>query len=148
VPLDDIRTEHRVVLLAELAGAHGRLPADLLAPGLAADIAAGRAVPAATYHRALAALAGFRAKFWAAFGQADILLLLPAAPAVAPVGMATGDPSFVIPVTALGGPAVSVRAGMGSASNMPVGVMLTAAPGGDARVAAFLLHEADPALDL
>jgi len=147
VPLDDIRTEHRLVLLAELGICHGGWPANRLAPRLAADVAAGLGIPAAEYHRALGALAAFRARFWAAFGPADILLL-PTAPAVAPVGTATGDPSFVVPVTALGGPAASVRAGLGATSSMPVGAMLTAAPGTDARLAAFLLEEADPALDL
>jgi aspartyl-tRNA(Asn)/glutamyl-tRNA(Gln) amidotransferase subunit A len=136
-----------VVLLAELGACHGGLPPNRLAPRLAADVAAGLNVPPASYHRALAALAAFRNRFWAAFGPGDILLV-PTAPAVAPVGTATGDPSFVVPVTALGGPAASVRAGAGATSNMPVGAMLTAAPGADARLAAFLLHEADPALDL
>jgi aspartyl-tRNA(Asn)/glutamyl-tRNA(Gln) amidotransferase subunit A len=147
VPLDDIRGAHRTVLLAELAGAHGGLPPNRLSPKLAADLAAGLNIPPADYHAALAALAGFRARFWAAFGPADILLL-PTAPAVAPVGTATGDPSFVVPVTALGGPAASVRAGTGATSAMPVGAMLTSAPGTDARLAAFLLEEADPALEL
>jgi aspartyl-tRNA(Asn)/glutamyl-tRNA(Gln) amidotransferase subunit A len=147
VSLDDVRATHRVVLLAELALTHAGLPQDLLAPGLAADIAAGAKILAAEYHRALAALAKFRETFWAAFAPADILLL-PAAPAVAPIGTATGDPSFVIPVTALGGPAATVRAGTGAASKMPVGAMLTGPPGTDSRLAAFLLHEADPALAL
>jgi hypothetical protein len=31
---------------------------------------------------------------------------------------------------------------------MPVGAMLTALPGTDSRLAAFLLHEADPSLAL
>jgi aspartyl-tRNA(Asn)/glutamyl-tRNA(Gln) amidotransferase subunit A len=147
VSLDDVRATHRVVLLAELALTHASLPQDKLAPGLAADIAAGAKILAAEYHRALAALAKFRETFWAAFAPADILLL-PAAPAVAPIGTATGDPSFVIPVTALGGPAATVRAGTGAASKMPVGAMLTGPPGTDSRLAAFLLHEADPALAL
>jgi aspartyl-tRNA(Asn)/glutamyl-tRNA(Gln) amidotransferase subunit A len=147
VALDDIRTEHRIVLLADLGACHGGLPPNRLAPRLAADVAAGLNVPPAAYHRALAALAAFRARFWAAFGPSDILLL-PTAPSVAPVGTATGDPSFVVPVTALGGPAASVRAGVGTVTKMPVGAMLTAAPGADARLAGFLLAEADPALDL
>ena len=147
VPLDEIREAHRVVLLAELGACHGGTPANRLAPKLAADVAAGLNIPAAEYHRALAALASHRARFWAAFASTDILLL-PAAPAVAPVGTATGDPSFISPITALGGPTASVRAGMGAESGMPVGAMLAAAPGADARLAGFLVREADPALDL
>jgi aspartyl-tRNA(Asn)/glutamyl-tRNA(Gln) amidotransferase subunit A len=147
VALEDLRTEHRIVMLAELAGSQGGLPANLVSVRLATDIAAGLGIPPAEYHRALAALAGLRARFWAAFGPAD-LLLVPAAPAVAPVGTATGDPAFIAPFTALGGPIATVRAGLGAASKMPVGALLATAPGTDARLAAFLLDQADPALDL
>ena len=147
VSLDEVRTQHRVALLAELGRTHGRLPGALLAPRLAADIVAGLAIPDAEYLRALHALAVLRQEFWAAFGSGD-LLLLPAAPTVAPVGMATGDPSFVVPLTALGGPVATVRAGFGGESGMPVGALLAASPGADARLAAFLLDEADDALNL
>jgi len=138
VPLDDIRAEHRVALQAELGAAHGGLPANRLAPNLAIDVATGLAIPAARYHAALAALAVFRARFWPGFAPGE-MLLLPAA---------TGDPSFIVPITALGGPAATVRAGIGAESGMPVGAMLAAAPGADSHLAAFLLHGADPALGL
>ncbi len=147
VSLDEVRLQHRVVLLAELGRTHGRLPQDQIAPRLAADIAEGLAIPDAAYHRALHRLAALRRGFWAGFGPSDVLLM-PAAPAVAPVGTATGDPSFVIPLTALGGPVATVRAGLGADSGMPVGALLTSAPGSDGRLAAFLLHEADPRLEL
>ena len=147
VSLDELRAQHRVVLLAELGRMHGRLPADLLAPRLAADIVTGLAIPDADYHRALLALARLRAIFWAEFSDGD-LLLLPAAPAVAPSGMATGDPSFIVPLTALGGPIATLRAGTGHESGMPVGASLAACPGGDALLAGFLLNEADAALEL
>jgi aspartyl-tRNA(Asn)/glutamyl-tRNA(Gln) amidotransferase subunit A len=147
VSLEEVRDTHRTVLLAELGRTHGRLPADLLAPRLAADIAAGLAIADAAYHRALHALAAFRETFWHAFGP-DELLLLPAAPAVAPQGMATGDPAFVVPLTALGGPTATVRAGTGHDSGMPVGALLTARPGDDARLAAFLVAEAHTDLAL
>jgi aspartyl-tRNA(Asn)/glutamyl-tRNA(Gln) amidotransferase subunit A len=147
VALEDLRTEQRIVMLAELAGNQGHLPPNRISPRLAADIAEGLNLPVGAHLRALAALAGMRARFWAAFAPTDILLL-PVAPAVAPVGTRTGDPAFIAPLTVLGGPVATVRAGLGAASRMPVGAMLTAAPGTDARLAAFLLHEADPALDL
>ena len=147
VSLDEVRAQHRVVLLAELGRTHGRLPQDKLSPRLAADIAEGLAIPDAAYHAALHRLAELRRSFWAGFGASD-LLLTPAAPAVAPIGTATGDPSFVIPLTALGGPVATVRAGLGGETGMPVGAMLTASPGADARLATFLLHEADPGLEL
>jgi len=147
VPLEDLQQEHGVVMLAELGRYHRWLPREKLAPRLATDIEVGLAISDAQYHRALRALSAMRSRFWGSFGPTDIILL-PAAPSVAPVGNATGDPAFVIPVTALGGPVASVRAGPGLQSGMPVGAMLTTSPGTDARLAAFLWREADPSLDL
>lgn len=147
VSLDEVRAQHRIVLIAELGRTHGRLPQDRVAPRLAADIAEGLAIPDAAYHRALHALAALRRAFWAGFGPAD-LLLTPAAPAAAPVGTATGDPSFVIPFTALGGPVATVRAGRGDETGMPIGALISACPGADGRLAAFLLHEAAAGLGL
>ena len=147
VSLEEVWAAHRTVLLAELGRCHGGLPADRLAPRLAADIATGRAITEDDYHDALATLAARRMAFWHGFAEGDALLL-PAAPAVAPVGMATGDASFIVPVTALGGPAASVPAGLGAASGMPVGALLTASPGADARLAAFLHGAAQLGLDL
>jgi aspartyl-tRNA(Asn)/glutamyl-tRNA(Gln) amidotransferase subunit A len=147
VPLENLRLEHQVVMFAELGRHHGRLPRERLAPRLAEAIETGLAITDDQFHHALRALTAMRARFWANFDPGDILLL-PSAPAVAPVGTATGDPAFVSPVTALGGPAASVRAGLGAENAMPVGAMLTAKPGTDARLAAFLWYEADPALDL
>jgi aspartyl-tRNA(Asn)/glutamyl-tRNA(Gln) amidotransferase subunit A len=135
VSLDTIAAAHRVVMLAEMARLHAGLDQSLLAPRLADAIAEGAAIPPADYHAALRALAGHRARFWGALAPDD-LLLVPAAPDVAPVGMATGDPSFIIPFTALGGPLATVRADDGG---MPLGAMLAAAPGADALLAGFLL---------
>jgi aspartyl-tRNA(Asn)/glutamyl-tRNA(Gln) amidotransferase subunit A len=50
---------------------------------------------------------------------------------VAPAGMKTGDPRFIVPFTALGGPIVSIPVGTGAGA-MPLGVMLIGAPGSDA----------------
>jgi aspartyl-tRNA(Asn)/glutamyl-tRNA(Gln) amidotransferase subunit A len=135
VSLDTIAQAHRVVMLAEMARLHAGLDQRLLAPRLADAIAEGATIPPADYHAALHALAGHRARFWGAFAPDD-LLLLPAAPDVAPVGIATGDPSFIVPFTALGGPLATVRA---SESGLPLGAMLGAAPGSDALLAGFLL---------
>jgi aspartyl-tRNA(Asn)/glutamyl-tRNA(Gln) amidotransferase subunit A len=137
VSLEAIGAAHRTVLLAELGRCHGGLPAGRLAPRLAEDVAAGQRIPPAAYHDALATLAAQRARFWQALPPGAILLL-PAAPAVAPIGTATGDPAFIVPLTALGGPVATVRAGAGAASGMPVGALLAARPGADADLAATL----------
>jgi aspartyl-tRNA(Asn)/glutamyl-tRNA(Gln) amidotransferase subunit A len=145
VSMEAILATHRQVLLAEAGRTHSALPRHLISPRLAADIETGLAIPDADYHAALRALAGYRRAFWSAFGPDD-LLLMPAAPDVAPADGTTGDPSFVIPTTALGGPVATVRAGMDG--TMPVGALLFAAPGADARLAGFLFSESATELDL
>lgn len=145
VPLEGILATHRRVLLAEAGRTYASLPRHQISPRLAADIDAGLAIPDAAYHVALRELAHARAAFWAGFGPAD-LLLLPAAPDVAPGDGTTGDPSFVIPMTALGGPIATLRAGL--EGGLPVGALLCAAPGADARLAGFLFSGLATELDL
>ncbi len=147
VLLDDIRTLHRQVMLAELGRTHGGLPPDLLAPRLAADIAAGAAISDAAYTGALLALRDARHRFWQSFGPRDILLM-PAAPDIAPADGTTGDSSYVIPTTALGGPVATVRAGLAADTRMPVGALMFAAPGADSRLSSFLMGELATAIDL
>jgi aspartyl-tRNA(Asn)/glutamyl-tRNA(Gln) amidotransferase subunit A len=145
VPLEAILGTHRQVLLAEAGRTYATLPRHLISPRLAADIDSGLAISDAVYHPALRDLARARAAFWAAFGPSD-LLMLPAAPDVAPADGTTGDPSFVIPMTALGGPIATLRAGLDA--GMPVGALLCAAPGADARLAGFLFSDLATQLDL
>jgi len=62
--------------------------------------------------------------------DADVFLW-PATPTTAPEGLAwTGDPKFIAPWTALGGPIVSVPAGR-AANGLPLGCILSARPGND-----------------
>jgi aspartyl-tRNA(Asn)/glutamyl-tRNA(Gln) amidotransferase subunit A len=145
IALEDVLNTHRQVLLAEAGRTHANLPRHLISPRLAADIATGLAMSDAAYHAALRALAGLRTRFWAGFGPED-LILLPAAPDVAPADGTTGDPAFVIPMTALGGPIATLRAGQDG--GLPVGAQLCAAPGADARLAGFLFSDLATALDL
>ena len=59
-------------------------------------------------------------------------VLWPAAPDTAPRGLAwTGDPRYIAPWTALGGPVVSVNVGA-AGNGLPIGALLTGAPGTDA----------------
>lgn len=147
ISLEAVLLAHRRVLLAEAGRTHARLPKELISPRLAADIEEGLAIPEAEYHAALQELARFRQAFWRGCGPDD-LLLLPAAPDVAPMDGTTGDPSFVIPFTALGGPIATLRAGIDGETGMPVGALLCATPGADARLGAFLLSELATQLDL
>src|SRR5262249_6459301 len=59
-------------------------------------VARGRLITDAAYLDAHAALGAARERFWLAADEADALLF-PAAPDVAPVGMKTGDPRFIVP---------------------------------------------------
>ena len=138
---------HRRVMLAELGRTHATLPKDRIAPRIAEDIAAGLAIADAEYQADLLTLARFRRDFWAGFGVED-LILVPAAPDVAPEAGTTGDPSFVIPTTVLGGPVATLRAGADPATGLPVGALLFGPPGADARLAGLLFSDMATRLDL
>lgn len=140
VPLADVLATHRQILSAELGRMHASVPRDKLAPRLAADMDAGLAMPEGDYLAALARLKTLRRTFWAGF-SADEIVLLPAAPDVAPKDGTTGDPSFVILSTALGGPVVSLNAGWCPATRMPIGALLTARPGLDGTMAQWVLGD-------
>jgi aspartyl-tRNA(Asn)/glutamyl-tRNA(Gln) amidotransferase subunit A len=140
VAFEDIIADHRNVLLFEMARLHGSVPRHLLAPKLAADIERGWQMGVETYHAALHRLSVARSKFWSEIKR-DTALLIPAAPDIAPDDGSTGDPAFVIPVTALGGPVASVRAGLDPLTGMPLGAMLFAGPGADRSLAGLLLSD-------
>jgi aspartyl-tRNA(Asn)/glutamyl-tRNA(Gln) amidotransferase subunit A len=65
--------------------------------------------------------------------KADVFLW-PAAPTTAPEGLAwTGEPKYIAPWTALGGPVVTMRAGLAS-NGLPLGVIVASPPGSDAEM--------------
>jgi aspartyl-tRNA(Asn)/glutamyl-tRNA(Gln) amidotransferase subunit A len=131
VSFAEISAWHKLVIEYEVAHAHPHLEHDpQVSPGLREAVARGRLVDDGAYLAAHAALAAARERFWAATAQIDALLF-PAAPDVAPAGMKTGDPRFIVPFTALGGPIVSIPVGTGT-SGLPLGLMLIGAPGSDA----------------
>jgi aspartyl-tRNA(Asn)/glutamyl-tRNA(Gln) amidotransferase subunit A len=145
--LEHMLLTHRRVMVAELGRTHARLPKDRIAPRIAEDIEAGLAIPDDAYLADLRSLARLRGAFWAGFGPGDVILL-PAAPDVAPASASTGDPSFVIPTTVLGGPVATLRAGLAADTAMPVGALLFGAPGADAQLAGFLMSATATKLDL
>lgn len=76
-----------------------------------------------------------RAAFFGTF-KPNQVFLWPAAPATAPRGLeSTGDPRYIAPWTALGGPIVTIPAGRGD-NGLPLGCILCGSPGDDARLAA------------
>jgi aspartyl-tRNA(Asn)/glutamyl-tRNA(Gln) amidotransferase subunit A len=60
--------------------------------------------------------------------------------------MKTGDPRFIVPFTALGGPIVSIPVAVGPGV-LPLGLMLIGAPGTDARIAG-IAEQIAPAIEL
>ena len=70
-------------------------------------------------------------------------VLWPAAPDTAPRGLAwTGDPRYIAPWTALGGPVVSVNVGA-DGNGLPIGALLTGTPGTDADFTDIARHLAE-----
>jgi Asp-tRNA(Asn)/Glu-tRNA(Gln) amidotransferase A subunit family amidase len=115
---------------------------DRLDPPLANLVRDGLKIPTEKYDEAKRFIAESRSKFAELFKSTPIILT-PAAPGAAPLGLSTtGDPRMNAPWTALGTPAISIP--MPVASGLPLGLQLTADLGQDARVlqAANLLQQA------
>ena len=110
-------------LLDQPAGAVGEKITALIREGL--DIGSSR------YLDERGEIDRMRAVFFEAEAGTDVFLW-PATPSTAPEGLAwTGDPKYISPWTALGGPIVSVPAGWGG-NGLPLGCILSARPGSDA----------------
>jgi aspartyl-tRNA(Asn)/glutamyl-tRNA(Gln) amidotransferase subunit A len=133
VSFAEIAGWHKTIIEYEVARAHPHLERNPdVSAGLREAVARGCVITDTAYLDAHAALSAARERFWLATYEADGLLF-PAAPDVAPAGMKTGDPRFIVPFTALGGPIVSIPVGK-SASDLPLGLMLIGAPGMDAEI--------------
>jgi aspartyl-tRNA(Asn)/glutamyl-tRNA(Gln) amidotransferase subunit A len=106
------------------------LPDGQIGPKLREMLALGLALSDETYRRDRDHLAAARARFWTAFADADAILF-PAAPQTAPAGLAsTGDPRYISPWTALGGPIVTQPIGF-HANALPIGMLVCGRPGSD-----------------
>jgi aspartyl-tRNA(Asn)/glutamyl-tRNA(Gln) amidotransferase subunit A len=134
VPFAEVGGWHKTMIEYEVARAHPGLEhnADVSA-GLREAVTRGRSIDDAVYRNACAAIDAACDRFWAATARLDALIF-PAAPDVAPPGMKTGDPRFIVPFTAFGGPIVSIPVGFGT-GRLPLGLMLIGAPGTDAAIA-------------
>jgi aspartyl-tRNA(Asn)/glutamyl-tRNA(Gln) amidotransferase subunit A len=137
---------HKAIIEYEVAHAHPHLEHNPdVSAGLREAVGRGRLVGDGAYLDAYAALSAAREHFWIETAQVNALLF-PAAPDVAPVGMKTGDPRFIVPFTALGGPIVSIPVGTG-VGGMPLGLMLIGAPGTDARIS-VIAEQIAPVIEL
>ena len=146
ISFTEIAGWHKTIIEYEVAHAHPHLEHNSdVSAGLREAVARGRVVTDPAYLDAHAALGAARERFWLETAQANALLF-PAAPDVAPVGMKTGDPRFIVPFTALGGPIVSIPVGTG-AGGMPLGLMLIGAPGMDAEIG-VIAEQIAPVIEL
>ena len=101
----------------------------------------GLKMPVERYNEIRQFIADSRRRFAEIFKSTPVILT-PAAPGPAPLGLSTtGDPRMNAPWTAMGNPALSIP--MPVASGLPLGLQLTADLGEDSRVlrAALLLHQ-------
>ena len=118
------------------------LPREQVGEKLRAAIEQGARIDAGEYRALRASIAGARERLFAALADVDAVLW-PAAPDTAPQGLAsTGDPRFISPWTALGGPVVTVPVGF-DAAGLPIGMLLTGAPGSDAAFPAIAVRLAE-----
>jgi aspartyl-tRNA(Asn)/glutamyl-tRNA(Gln) amidotransferase subunit A len=131
----DIIAWHKTVTEYELARAHPGLAVTEreVTSALRDAVRRGQAIEQANYQHAFRAIDAAAERFWATMHGLDAIIF-PAAPDLAPPGMKTGDPSFIIPFTALGGPIVSVPVAV-APQGLPLGLMLIGAPGTDRVIA-------------
>ena len=128
---------HRTIMDVEMASnferewTHGR---DRLSQPLRTLIERGREVRAVDYQRALRGIAPAAASLDELFMERYDAILTPAAPGVAPKGLAaTGDPRFCTAWTLLGMPALSLPL-MQGAGGLPLGAQLVGRRNFDARL--------------
>ena len=143
VALAEAIAAHRTVLEYELSRLHGELATEharVLSPGWLAALERGLRIGAEDHLAARALIQQAQKTCWAAWADWD-LLLVPAAPDTAPAGMPTGDPRYIIPFTALGGPIATLPVAL-STNGLPLGVMLCGRPGSDATLMADALRVA------
>ncbi|WP_252181274.1 amidase [Azospirillum sp. B4] len=129
VDLDDfahLADLHAAIMAFETAQAlatEWREGRDQLSPQIQGLIATGQRIPLADHRGRLAQAEAARVKATALFDQVD-LLIAPAAPGAAPLGLtATGDPLFSRMWTLLRLPSITLQIGM-DADRMPLGAQL------------------------
>jgi aspartyl-tRNA(Asn)/glutamyl-tRNA(Gln) amidotransferase subunit A len=110
-------------------------PPGMVGEKLVQNIRSGQAIPAQQYLDERAEIDAMRDALFAAL-KADVFLW-PAAPTTAPEGLGwTGDPKYISPWTALGGPIITMPAGF-AANGLPIAAILSSRPGTDRDMCAW-----------
>lgn len=135
VSFAEIQESHRLSMEYDIGRTQRELldkPAGRVGHFLCEAIQRGLDIPDTDYFDARRALDTARHTFFNHFPDTD-LFLWPATPKTAPKGLDwTGDASYISPWTALGGPVVTMPAGL-SSEGMPIGCLLAGRPGSDFR---------------
>ncbi len=133
-----IVADHRTVMLAEAAAAHGHLlqtAPDRLRPRFAAALAEGRTLDRAEIAAARQRLAAARDRFWDEMDGFDLLLAPPVPDGAPSLDAGTGYQNLLTPWTVFAGPLLALPWGL-DALGRPRSVMLAARPGQEALVLA------------
>ncbi|MBO6783741.1 MAG: amidase [Alphaproteobacteria bacterium] len=133
IPMEDLNELQGHTTVYELARVHANLlefPEDQVGSVLRQAVIDGNEISEEVYRQERGVIDAMRAAFYQAIRPTDIVLW-PAAPETAPEGLEwTGDRRYIASWTALGGPVVSLPAGI-SAAGLPIGMLLAGAPGFD-----------------
>ena len=134
VSFETLCNDQRRCMLYQMGRVHRpllNLPRDQVGEKLREALAAGAHISDDEYRTLRKSLVAARHRVFESVTDAHAVLW-PAAPDTAPAGLKwTGDPSYISPWTALGGPVVTVNVGADE-SGMPIGALLAGAPGSDA----------------
>lgn len=123
------------------------LPEDMVGLRLREAIKEGLSIETDRYLDERKELGDIRKQFFERFSEVDGFLG-PATPEPASEGLeSTGNPKYIAPWTALGGPIVSLPSGSDHNRNLPLGCILTGAPGSDLEMCG-LARQVASALDL
>lgn len=126
----------RVIMATEMAHNLGALVdkgGELISKQMRDLIEEGRKTTAVRYLAAVAAAEPLREGLNQLFQQECTAIITPAAPGVAPIGTATGNPAFCTLWTYVGLPAITIPLMTGE-GGMPLGVQLVGPSGDDARL--------------
>lgn len=138
VSFAEIFTLQRSTMLYEAARSYRyalELASGLIGEKFLAAVKDGLAIPFTQYVTERARLDVLRDTLLGATERGD-LFLWPAAPDTAPEGLAwTGDPRFISPWTSVGGPIVTIPTAIAK-NGLPLGCILTSAPGTDLQMCA------------
>ena len=133
IPFADLFKLQRQTMLYEAGRALAflrDLPKGQAGAKIVAAVEEGQRITTPAYLEARAMIDMLRERLLARFPDADVFLW-PATPEPAPHGLAwTGEPRYIAPWTAIGGPMVTLPAGK-TRSGLPLGVILCGRPGAD-----------------